>query len=1046
MVCSPHTAPKRGESVEATPEHEGFMAKLREYHEKRGTTLDSAPKVGVRHIDLYKLYQRVVSEGGYDLCSDTKAKPLMWRRFAEEFVGKNQYTPAQAFQIKNVYYKNLCAYEISNHWQKDPPPKEILEEVTAKGGNVMGRTMENFVKPPTREEKEQAAEGSEHGTSPEQKTPKAESATLDGEDPNSAAGNRTRGLRQAPPQRVLFQPELSSSRQTRGAAHVNQSPTPGQQAPGSNSFVSNSSFAAASATLANYEPPSSYPLTLKPVTTPANNPDHYRNALKRKAEATMTPLARKYRHIMLPGTGFIGPNIYVRAQMALQSGVESEEEYALHHLVKISHERGDKYRFDQFPGLAEALVKKVLQVSSLFWDIEWDISYDDDMADFYDDETLNGLSGTSDAIQKLKSRLPLVTTDTVTDARWNANLERVIEAGLVIRNMCLQNENAQYLARQPMVRDYLAIALNLPPHPSIVELQHYALDTAEQILVWVGDMGPDDAVYVSLLELLEKSEDRGAIMTALRTVARIGMHLPDPKRLDGISKEILGRVGAWLMVDDEEMKTACLDFLFQFTSFADNVEILLQNADSEAMARQLSRLLLFAAKEERSGRPSTGQQPAEDKTSGFIPKLSRSVVEALLKIEEPERSSEWLRMCFLPSKESEMTQISLWQSYQSTFSPYQSHLIAGDFIKNVSTTFVGATAQVAGQNKYVIRGIRARKAPIDTGMLPGSGAGDKGKEMKKCCWRLTVASEVHRDPITGVQSGPSTREIECGEWFRHSNEMLKHILKEHMQIPRKPSDDRMDVDTSSWPSRPGSAMANGTPSAQGTPVPPSTQKPGNENLADIFEFAAADKAVHRCRWASCKRTSADPSFAPPSTANVPRTALFARHIQTHIPNSSSDASQSEHNVSTPSATLTAAATQSSLPKSIEKITFRTFEDEKGDAAGVPLGAALVLRNIAKFMPKSLEQDRETPAEGILGQSSSKSLSLNGEGKKTTMGKHGDEEEEDEGKGEEMRGAVGPMERIFDDEVLTRLFFALTHGRPIGAYVGSVLRSIARSSS
>ncbi|KAI7159064.1 hypothetical protein KC316_g13732 [Hortaea werneckii] len=392
-----------------------------------------------------------------------------------------------------------------------------------------------------------------------------------------------------------------------------------------------------------------------------------------------------------------------------------------------------------------------------------------------------------------------------------------------------------------------------------------------------------------------------------------------------------------------------------------------------------------------------------------------------------------------------MTQISLWQSYQSTFSPYQSHLIAGDFIKNVSTTFVGATAQVAGQNKYVIRGIRARKAPIDTGMLPGSGAGDKGKEMKKCCWRLTVASEVHRDPITGVQSGPSTREMECGEWFRHSNEMLKHILKEHMQIPRKPSDDRMDMDTSSWPSRPGSAMANGTPSAQGTPVPPSTQKPGSENLADVFEFAAADKAVHRCRWASCKRTSADPSFASPGPANVPRTALFARHIQTHIPNTSSDASNTEHNVSPPApSSSTAAGTQATLPKSIEKITYRTFEDEKGDAAGVPLGAALVLRNIAKFMPKSLGRNG-TAADGILGQSS-KSLSLNGEVPKTRTGnKHGDSEEEED-EGEEMDGiAVGPMERIFDDEVLTRVFFALTHGRPIGGYVGSVLRAIARSS-
>ena len=58
----------------------------------------------------------------------------MWRKFAEEFIGKNQYTAAQAFQVKLVYYKNLVAYEITNHWHKEPPPKEILEEVTAKGG------------------------------------------------------------------------------------------------------------------------------------------------------------------------------------------------------------------------------------------------------------------------------------------------------------------------------------------------------------------------------------------------------------------------------------------------------------------------------------------------------------------------------------------------------------------------------------------------------------------------------------------------------------------------------------------------------------------------------------------------------------------------------------------------------------------------------------------------------------------------------------------------------------------------------------------------
>ena len=58
--------------------------------------------------------------------------------------------------------------------------------------------------------------------------------------------------------------------------------------------------------------------------------------------------------------GFIGPNIYLRALRSLQSGIPSEVQFALHHLVKMSYERGDKYRFDGFPGLAEALINKIL--------------------------------------------------------------------------------------------------------------------------------------------------------------------------------------------------------------------------------------------------------------------------------------------------------------------------------------------------------------------------------------------------------------------------------------------------------------------------------------------------------------------------------------------------------------------------------------------------------------------------------------------------------------------------------------------------------------
>lgn len=918
--------------------------------------------------------------------SDTKAKPLMWRTFATEFVGKNQYTAAQAFQIKNVYYKNLCAYEITTHWEKEPPPKEILEEVTAKGGNVMGRTIENFIKPAARQEDA----GDSSDVSPEQKTPKEEKIEAV-EDPGSATGRSTRGLRHQPPQRVLFQPDLTSARQTRGQMQTGTgSPAPGSGVNGNMNaaYLSNG----ASATLASYEPSQSYPLSLKPVTTPASNPDFYRSERKRKAEANAGPLAKKYRNIMLPGTGFIGPNIYMRAQLALQSGLPDEEQYALHHLVKISHERGDKYRFDQFPGLAESLVKKALQVSSLFYDVEWDVSYEED-AMGADDETINGLSGTSDIIQTLKSRIPLASDDSVHDSHFLSQLNRITEAGLVLRNMCLQTENGQYLARLPFVRDYLAIVLNLPQNDAIAELQHYALDTAEQILVWC-DLGPQDALYQSLLAQLNGS-DRGCITTSLRTISRIAMHLAPPKRLADVPPEVLRNVQHWLLADDEELRSACLDFLFQYTSFADNVDNLLQTVEAEAMARQLSALLLFGAKEHTRQAPTPRKQEDEENAPPPpVPRLARSVVEKLWKLDEPERSSEWLRMCFLADRTNDMTQISLWQAYQQTFAALPPHLprqlVAGEFIKNVSTTFPGATAQVAGANKYVIRGIRARKAPIDTGMLDGSRGTEKGKELHMCQWTVIVPVQPHRDPITGVQSGPSTQEKPCTEWFKHGDDMLKHILRDHLPLPvgvppAVADSDKMDVD--SGLSRPASAMSNGltngiTPHSSG----------------DLFDFTAADKTTHRCRWAGCRRVS--PEFSGGKTS---RTALLARHIQTHLPDTSSMGSQ--HNLKPDAAAKVINGEQKYLT---------TLQDEKEDAAGIPLGAALVLRNIAKFLPKSAP-----PVAGL--------------DVLTEVVK-------------QKKDDVEAMERLFDDGVRECMFYAFSHNKTIRSYVGSVLRAIQKSSA
>ena len=67
--------------IDRTPEYEDFMTRLRDYHINRGTVLDPEPKVGAIHLDLFKVFNHIVANGGYDKVSEEK---LAWRRMASE--------------------------------------------------------------------------------------------------------------------------------------------------------------------------------------------------------------------------------------------------------------------------------------------------------------------------------------------------------------------------------------------------------------------------------------------------------------------------------------------------------------------------------------------------------------------------------------------------------------------------------------------------------------------------------------------------------------------------------------------------------------------------------------------------------------------------------------------------------------------------------------------------------------------------------------------------------------------------------------------------
>ena len=87
----------------------------------------------------------------------------------------NQLTTCSAYEIKMIH-------------GQEPPPVSILESLTAKGGDTLGRTLENFQPPQPRTDLANgASESEDEGT----RTPKEEKMDID--DPGSGGGRVTRG-------------------------------------------------------------------------------------------------------------------------------------------------------------------------------------------------------------------------------------------------------------------------------------------------------------------------------------------------------------------------------------------------------------------------------------------------------------------------------------------------------------------------------------------------------------------------------------------------------------------------------------------------------------------------------------------------------------------------------------------------------------------------------------------------------------------------------------------------------------------------------------
>ncbi|KAJ5595074.1 uncharacterized protein N7459_001282 [Penicillium hispanicum] len=598
------------------------------------------------------------------------------------------------------------------------------------------------------------------------------------------------GLRQAPKVNQPFIPDTGPSRRSQNQSFTSPQPSMSPHMPLNPAANPNSAQFAVDSWEGKGQ--TQLPMATREVPTPGNRPGLFASLYDRSKTVKAADFYDPYfplRYLEVPRTD----HIYKRAHYGLQSGIPDEVDFALYHLVQISNQRWDKFKFEGFPLLAETLMQKALDITFLCtgvrWEFEYDPRYPTDRVN-----VLNSLHGTRDILDKIQGIPMSLPTDTLETYEFNHHLRNIKEATLVLRNMVLLKENAIYVSRYAsgLLRDFLVILINIPKQSRLNEIRNDALDIAEEVTKYMRT-DPHDPLWISLVNCLESS-DRAHIVRALWALTHFSTELDEAdanRAMESLSKSTLQQMYYHTLLDlDRDILSGALDFWYQYTLSTDNIEALMDVINFPIVF--VPRMIALLTYEARPTKKETVLQ--EEKVApppSEIPRVPPELLEKLMELSEPERSSQWLRCCFVEDAECEITQISLWQAYQSRFAdprvPGGGVLPAAEFIKNVSNTFTNAQAQVINgpgtATKFIIKGIR----PLDTART------FDGFPYLYCKW--------------ADNSKPSKM---CQRAFTSPTDLRNHVFADHMSLEAE-------------------------------------ETPGQ------FKTEAAETAIHTCLWDNCSR-------------------------------------------------------------------------------------------------------------------------------------------------------------------------------------------------
>ncbi|KAH3903659.1 Rsc9p SCDLUD_001307 [Saccharomycodes ludwigii] len=354
-------------------------------------------------------------------------------------------------------------------------------------------------------------------------------------------------------------------------------------------------------------------------------------------------------------------------------------------------------------------------------------------------------------------------------------LQCTLTSLLIIRNLAQDLDNTQIFAANSILKKFLLSLMSFNNNPNniiypdnvkyLTEFQFYVLEIMESIASFIAPAKKDDPYFENLLHILTQSKDNHLIISILRSMSRllVRSRIGEESSADNISDAVLTQIVSYLLLAksncniadsnndykssasgskkykpinttndiNDKLILASLDFLYQYILPGnERLAILLENPTRYSILfTTLPKLLSYNVL--NYGEFKTILNHTEVKLIKRVelpppespPALPKALYNQILQIDEPKRSTCWLRCCFEPDLESEFTQIKLWRAYESSFGAKvkaqgRRMIPAVDFIKNVSNCFYKACAMVITDEKtntkrFVIKGIKPRRHAVD---------------------------------------------------------------------------------------------------------------------------------------------------------------------------------------------------------------------------------------------------------------------------------------------------------------------------------------------